>query len=178
MILLYHRMSESQIQVTIDNIVETRTQEVASFITKLGLLKDYNLTSSKIAVADDGSLYSSWSYLSAIERKYSGQSRINTINHIEDEINKALELYGNILNDIQHSNNATTKHSLGQLASTYKEQLVHWQVGINTLKQVYSGDEEISNKVGIIDGLITDTITRQLFTASNDSYGLPYDDGW
>ena len=101
MILLYHRMSESQIQVTIDNIVETRTQEVAGFITKLGLLKDYNLTSSKIAVADDGSLYSSWSYLSAIERKYSGQSRINTINHIEDEINKALELYGNILNDIQ-----------------------------------------------------------------------------
>ena len=82
------------------------------------------------------------------------------------------------MNDIQHSNNATTKHSLGQLASTYKEQLVHWQVGINTLKQVYNGDEEISNKVGIIDGLITDTITRQLFTASNDSYGLPYDDGW
>ena len=156
------------------DIVKTRTHEVTAFIDKLGLLKDYNLTSSKIAVSDDGSLYSSWSYLSALERAYSGQSRINTINHIETEIGYAIDLYNNILNDIQHTNNATSKHSLGQLASSFKEQLVHWQVGINTMKQVYHGDENISNKVGTIDKLINETISRQLFTSHSDS-GINYD---
>tara|TARA_B100000902_G_C27309917_1_gene917757 strand:+ start:2493 stop:2990 length:498 start_codon:yes stop_codon:yes gene_type:complete len=150
------------------DIVEKRTHEVAAFIDKLSLLKDYNLTSSKIAVADDGSLYSSWSYLSALERKYSGQSRMNTINHIEAEIGNAVDLYNNILNDMESGLDTTTKHSLGQLASSFKEQLVHWQVGINTMKQVYHGDEEVSNKVGIIDQLISNTISRQLFTTNSD----------
>ena len=154
--------------ITNQDIVEKRTHEVAGFIDKLGLLKDYNLTSSKIAVADDGSLYSSWSYLSAIERKYSGQSRMNTINHIEAEIGNAVDLYNTILNDMEsYGVDVTTKHSLGQLASSFKEQLVHWQVGINTMKQVYHGDEEVSNKVGIIDQLISNTISRQLFTTTN-----------
>ena len=146
-----------------DDIIKQRTREITAFIDKLGLLKDYNLTSSKIAVSEDGKLYSSWCYLSALERAYSGQSRTNTINHIESEINLAVDLYSNILNDIQQSACSSTKHTLGQLASSFKEQLVQWQVGINTLKQVYQDDEIIAEKVGIIDTLINDTISRQLF---------------
>ena len=151
-----------------DDIVKKRVDEVTAFIDKLGLLKDYNLTSSKIAVDNDGKLYSSWSYLSALERYASGQSRKNTITHIESEIGTAVDLYNNILNDIQTCGSSHEKHSLGQLASSFKEQLVHWQVGINTLKQVYQDDETISEKVGIIDNLINDTISRQLFTTAQD----------
>lgn len=156
-----------------DNIVKKRVDEVTAFIDKLGLLKDYNLTSSKIAVDNDGKLYSSWSYLSALERYASGQSRNNTIRHIENEIGSAIDLYNSILNDIQTSVSNNEKHSLGQLASSFKEQLVQWQVGINTLKQVYHDDETISEKVGIIDNLINDTISRQLFTSNPDD-ALPY----
>ena len=72
------------------------------------------------------------------------------------------------MNDIQTYGSSHEKHSLGQLASSFKEQLVHWQVGINTLKQVYQDDETISEKVGIIDNLINDTISRQLFTTAQD----------
>ena len=156
-----------------NDIIKQRTEEITALIDKLGLLKDYNLTSSKIAVSEDGKLYSSWSYLSALERAYSGQSRTNTINHIESEIKIAIDLYSNILNDIQLSACSNTKHTLGQLASSFKEQLVHWQVGINTLKQVYQDDEIIAKKVGIIDTLINDTISRQLFTPARDD-ALPY----
>tara|TARA_B100002019_G_scaffold276896_1_gene276166 strand:- start:348 stop:857 length:510 start_codon:yes stop_codon:yes gene_type:complete len=156
-----------------DNIVKKRVDEVTAFIDKLGLLRDYNLTSSKIAVDNDGKLYSSWSYLSALERYASGQSRNNTIRHIENEIGLAIDLYNNILNDIQTCTSSHEKHSLGQLASSFKEQLVQWQVGINTLKQVYHDDEAISEKVGIIDNLINDTISRQLFNSKTDD-DLPY----
>ena len=72
------------------------------------------------------------------------------------------------MNDIQTYGSSHEKHCLGQLASSFKEQLVHWQVGINTLKQVYQDDETISEKVGIIDNLINDTISRQLFTTAQD----------
>ena len=157
-----------------NDIIKQRTCEITSFIDKLGLLRDYNLTSSKIAVSEDGKLYSSWSYLSALERYASGQSRNNTINHIESEISLALDLYSNVLNDIQQSECSDTRHALAQLASSFKEQLVQWQVGINTLKQVYQDDEIITKKVGIIDTLINDTISRQLFKTPSE-HEIDYD---
>jgi len=157
------------------NIVETRTQEVTNYIEKLGLLNKYDPSSSKIGVADDGKLYSSWTWLSSIERTYYGQSREITINHISDEIKKATELYNNILDDIQ-KNDGEIKNSLGVLASSFKEQLVLWQAGINTFLEIYSGDDIILEKIQTIDKLITETVNRQLFELPKDAY-FGYDGG-